>query len=40
MLGVGSMDRDERWTIPLHILMWTTLVCGFIAVLVVFMLHA
>ena len=29
---------DEGWTIPLHILMWTVLLCGVIAVMVVLML--
>jgi hypothetical protein len=33
------MDQDERWTIPLHILMWTILVCGLIAVMVIFLLN-
>lgn len=30
---------SEAWTVPLHIVMWTTLTVGFIMVLVVFMLH-
>ena len=34
-----SMDADDRWTIPLHIVIWTTLFCGLIAVMVVVMLH-
>jgi len=29
----------ESWTIPLHIIMWTTLTVGFIMVLVVVMMH-
>ena len=30
----------EPWTIPLHIIMWTTLLCGLIMVLVIFLMHA
>lgn len=30
---------DESWTIPLHIVMWTTLTVGLIAVLVIVLLH-
>lgn len=33
------MDSDERWTIPFHIAVWTTLVAGLIAVLVIVMLN-
>jgi hypothetical protein len=33
------MSPDERWTIPLHVIMWTTLGAGLIAVLVVVMLN-
>jgi hypothetical protein len=34
------MSPDERWTIPLEILIWTVLTVGLILVLVIFMLHA
>jgi len=30
---------SEAWTVPLHIVMWTTITVGFIMVLVVLMLH-
>jgi len=32
-------NKIETWTIPLHVIMWTTLLCGFIMVLVVLMMH-
>jgi hypothetical protein len=28
-------EHDESWTIPFEIAIWTTLVCGVVAVLVV-----
>jgi hypothetical protein len=31
-------ERDESWTIPFQIVIWTTLLLGAIAVLVVLML--
>jgi hypothetical protein len=30
---------SEAWTVPLHVVMWTTLTVGFIMVVVVLMLH-
>jgi hypothetical protein len=30
---------SEAWTIPLHVVMWTTMTVGFIMVLVVLLLH-
>jgi len=33
------MARTESWTIPLHIIMWTTLLVGLIMVFVVFLMH-
>lgn len=33
------MREDEAWTIPLHIVIWTTLFCGLIAVLVVVLMN-
>jgi len=33
------MANTESWTIPLHVIMWTTLVVGAIMVMVVVMMH-
>ena len=33
------MKPDEGWTIPLHVIMWTTFLCGFIMVCVVVMMR-
>jgi hypothetical protein len=33
------MRADETWTIPLHIIMWTTITVGFIMALAVLMMH-
>jgi hypothetical protein len=30
---------DPAWTIPLHVLLWTVLSLGLIAVIVVFLMH-
>lgn len=30
---------SEAWTIPLHVIMWTAMMVGFIMVFVVFMMH-
>jgi len=30
---------SEAWTVPLHIVIWTTITVGFIMALVVLMLH-
>lgn len=38
--GDAVANKLEAWTIPLHVVMWTTLLCGFIMVLVVLMMHA
>jgi hypothetical protein len=46
-LGAGTRNARRRyvankleaWTIPLHVIMWTTLLCGLIMVLVVVMMH-
>jgi hypothetical protein len=37
-LDIHMQQRSEAWTIPLHIVIWTTLLCGLIAVLVVWLL--
>lgn len=44
LLAVAGMatktDRpSEGWTVPLHVVMWTTLMVGFIMVFVVFLMH-
>ncbi len=42
MLGnvdVSTKPAIEPWTIPLHIIMWTTLLAGLIMVIVVFLMH-
>jgi len=30
---------SEAWTVPLHVVMWTTLTVGFIMVFVVLLMH-
>ncbi|HTL38917.1 MAG TPA: hypothetical protein VL326_37555 [Kofleriaceae bacterium] len=35
----GGMRPEETWTIPLHIIMWTTLAVGLIMALAVVMMH-
>jgi hypothetical protein len=39
MLKGSRMRSDETWTIPLHIIMWTTLVVGLIMAMAVIMMH-
>ena len=42
MLGVAAVASKqpiEPWTIPLHVIMWTTLLCGLIMVMVVVLMH-
>jgi hypothetical protein len=34
-----GMRSDETWTIPLHIIMWTTIVVGLIMAMAVVMMH-
>jgi hypothetical protein len=38
-LVVAMANQLERWTIPLHVLMWTTFACAFIMILVVVMMN-
>jgi hypothetical protein len=33
------MQAGDSWTIPFHVIMWTTISVGFIMMLVVFMMH-
>lgn len=35
----GGMRPEETWTIPLHIIMWTTIAVGLIMALAVLMMH-
>ena len=35
----GDMRSDETWTIPLHIIMWTTIIVGLIMAMAVVMMH-
>jgi hypothetical protein len=37
--AVVSTKNIEPWTIPLHVVMWTTLLCGLIMALVVVLMH-
>ena len=39
MLDGSGMKADEAWTIPLHIIMWTTIAAGLIMAMVVVMMH-
>jgi hypothetical protein len=32
-------NQNESWTIPLHVLMWTTMSVGLIMTMVVFLMH-
>jgi len=32
-------EKIESWTIPLHVIMWTTITVGIIMVMVVVMMH-
>jgi hypothetical protein len=39
--GSRCMQKQpiEAWTIPLHIIMWATLLCGLIMTIVVILMH-
>jgi hypothetical protein len=37
--GDGMANQNEGWTIPLHVIMWTTLSIGLIMTMVVFLMH-
>jgi len=39
LLDGSLMKADEAWTIPLHIIMWTTIAAGLIMAMVVVMMH-
>lgn len=44
LLGFPAMAThvkrpSEGWTVPLHVIMWTTITVGFIMSLVVLMMH-
>jgi len=34
-----AISRDEAWTIPLHVIVWATIVVGFIMALSVYLMH-
>jgi len=34
-----AISRDEAWTIPLHVILWTTFVVGLIMAMAVIMMH-
>ena len=38
-MATSTKRPSEAWTVPLHIVMWTTISVGFIMMLVVFMMH-
>jgi hypothetical protein len=38
-MATRSKRPSEAWTIPLHVIVWTTISVGFIMTLVVFFLH-
>jgi hypothetical protein len=33
------MTENESWTIPLHVIVWTTISVGFIMAMVVLLMH-
>jgi hypothetical protein len=35
----GRMTQDESWTIPLQVIMWTTMLVGFIMAVAVVLMH-
>jgi uncharacterized integral membrane protein len=37
--GCPGMRADETWTLPLHIIMWTTILVGLIMAMAVVMMH-
>lgn len=38
-MATKSDRPSEAWTVPLHVVMWTTMMVGFIMVFVVFLMH-
>jgi hypothetical protein len=38
--AMARKSRLEPWTIPFHVIMWATLLCGLIMTIVVVMLHS
>lgn len=38
-MGASGKDPSSEFLVTLHVLLWTTWVCGLVAVLVVFMLN-
>ena len=38
-MAIKTKRPSEAWTIPLHVIMWTTLTVGFIMTFVVLLMH-
>jgi hypothetical protein len=38
-MATRTKPPSEAWTVPLHIVVWTAITCGFIMALVVLMMH-
>jgi hypothetical protein len=40
-VGMATKTKrpSEAWTVPLHVIMWTTMTVGFIMTLVVLLMH-
>lgn len=36
---MATREDDWSWTIPLHVLMWTTIVAGIVMALAVYLMH-
>jgi hypothetical protein len=39
MLEPRNMRAEESWTLPLHIILWTTMVVALVMVMAVLMMH-
>jgi hypothetical protein len=39
VLGPKFMRADETWTIPLHVILWLTIVVGLIMAMAVMLMH-
>jgi len=37
--GMGAPANNLNWTIPLHVIMWTTIAVGLIMAMAVFLMH-
>ena len=36
---MASTEYNENWTIPLHVIMWTTILVGFVMALAILLMH-